>query len=684
MAPSRNSIEIVVTARDEATKQIQAIFDQFGKVAVNLAPAAEQSARFGESLLNNSRAISHVARLLGADLDPGLIHVAAHSAEAGAKFLGLAATAAGVGAAVAILAIAVGTHLVKSFEEAKKAKEELQAALESLSTAKAQEQVSKLADEIRKLGRARDEIAKQLEKPFPAPTPSGGTDAVGQAIGVGVLGALRNLASFRAAQKQTAIDKKAADEVISESARKSFKLLDDLTQAEIDAAKSLPAALDAATDALRKFDEAASGFDRSRFGLTASLEKASAEFAGREAARQAERAVAAKQADAEILESRRSLQRAILQSAEQEAAGDPAGYEKQQRLISQAMDESRAFFAERMRLSEEETALRVEGIERQTDAALKGAQAELDANRKILESLKKEPLFNAPSTEGIALRTQAATVENQAKILQDKLTDLARQGASDRAKAEEEGLKQIRQLRVTAAQDALADLNRALAAEKAARDQARTDAQGLLARATASLQEQGVTSATGAQLQAEAAKLAGGDANLLNALRGGGAVDLSKLGTALSSQDQLARFGGNFSGLIQTAAAPSGPFRGPQSAIEQEVQRQFLASGGTLPEGGLFRNPQGQEGPTVGAARARLAGAQSALSGPQQAAKESVDLVINTLEADGTPRIIVIGEKFAKAFTESFTQHLNLGKMADALDAALADVLTFMGQRGTR
>ncbi len=391
------------------------------------------------------------------------------------------------------------------------------------------------------------------------------------------------------------------------------------------------------------------GSERARLSVAAATDSALAEFAGKDAARQGERARAALRADQQILDSGRALAHARSQLLDLTAADEAQATAGRLSRTLPTIEADRTYFAERRRLIDEDTALAVRAVEEQAQARLRAGQIELEALQQQARSVRAEPLF---STD-LGLQGQAQQLESQARQIEARLTDIARQGAAERARVEEIGIQQRRQAREQELREALATLRQAMADERAERDKARAEAQGLLGEAAASLQARGIPFGSRELLDAEAKRLLESKQQQLTALEGGGApIDFAKLPGVLGSLEQIKRF--------------------------QAGQIDLRNLAGIATQG-----PGGRPGPEVTAARSRLEEIMASL-GTELAggAKSALDVVVESLGPEGEKRFTVLGKIYAKKLWEGFAADPET--VRTAADAVSRDIARMLLERAER
>lgn len=179
-------LNVLLTARDEASPKVVALFDQFGRMAAQVEqttlPATTRSTQaitaMEAATVKAARAARALALPLATELAPAFGAVTAQSVQAigAAAFLASGWTAAGI--AAASLAGIVGGQLVRSFQEAAKARAEFQAALGSPLPGDVSRQIDATAARIRQLAADRDALVRDL------PARSGDT-GVGAEFGAG-------------------------------------------------------------------------------------------------------------------------------------------------------------------------------------------------------------------------------------------------------------------------------------------------------------------------------------------------------------------------------------------------------------------------------------------------------------------------------------------------------------------
>jgi len=674
-----NAAEVVITARDEAlrrlaanaqetAKQIQALAAVAGDSSQGLTRAEVSAGRLAgttgqmsEGMRQAVHSVRQLASPILAELSPAMGQAANVIGSMTTRLGSLSAGASLVLGVLGGLAVLVGTHVVNAFLEASKKKREFQEALDSTDVTRITAQLTLARKEMQATAADLERLAKLEGERESAPRTGRDPGRFLRAgLGAAELGGAQGALSEAEARASTAAAAKARAEVAA-----TF----DEDQAR-----------------MRKAADALSVLARTRIQLEGQVAEAAAQLDATEATRRAGAAAAGLKQRSEALEAIRTLERATVEAADAEAVAAGKAWAARQQGLSAYAALSEQTFARQRDLLAEETAAAVRGIEERVAAQQRAAQESLAAIGKQAGALEGERFFGQDTPEGTALRSQHAALLAQAQQLQLKLTEIANAGAEERRKVEEQDVTRRRQLRLQEAQEALADLTRALAAEKAARDQARSDAQGLLGQAAAALSAQGITAATPDQLNAEKDRILKESQKILDSLRGGGgAVPLSAttpgqvtLSQALGNLDVLGR--GARGNVAETAASPQGPFREGQTDIERQIERETIRSDGTLPTGGLFGNEQ--EGPAVQKARQRAEGATNALKDSlrdsvKEGIKDGLDVIIDTFDAEGAPKFVVMGGKAAKAFFEGFAKDkAGIGQAADALYTELGDILT--------
>src|SRR5262245_3323894 len=120
---AKNAIEILVTAQDQATGQVSAIFDAYGRAARKLEESAAGGTqaverfgvavqRHGESFSVSSRHVQHLARVIGFEFSESAGHAAGTAATLTTAMHGLPIALTLAATAAAGLAAIFGGQLV--------------------------------------------------------------------------------------------------------------------------------------------------------------------------------------------------------------------------------------------------------------------------------------------------------------------------------------------------------------------------------------------------------------------------------------------------------------------------------------------------------------------------------------------------------------------------------------------